>query len=230
MRISMTEAPALYRLLTWLSPAYPTGAFSYSHGLEYAVEAGLVAERAGLVAWIGRILQAGAGWIDALLLAEAWRAAQRNDLARLDTTAELAAAWRGSAEMALESEAQGQAFLTVTRAAWPHPLFDRLAERQGPVALAVAVGAAAAAHGVDLAPSLRGYLHGIAGNLVSAGVRLIPLGQTEGQRAMAGLETAVAGAAERALGGSLDEAGTAAPLVDWCSMRHETQYTRLFRS
>jgi urease accessory protein len=98
------------------------------------------------------------------------------------------------------------------------------------VALAVAVGAAAAAHGIDLALSVRGYLHGIAGKFVSAGIRLIPPGQTEGQRAMAGLEGVVADVTERALGGLLDQAGTAAPLVDWCSMRHETQYTRLFRS
>jgi urease accessory protein len=228
--MSTTEA-ALYRLMTWLSPAYPLGAFSYSHGIEYAVEAELVVDRDSLQAWVATAVAAGAGRSDAALLAAAWRAARADDRAAVDEIVALAAAWRGTAETALESRAQGAAFLAATRAAWPHVLLDALALRhRGEVALPVAVGVAAAAQDVPLPAVLTAYLHAFAGNLVSAGMRLIPLGQSDGQLAVAALERVVAETAEAARTTPLDEIGTAAPLLDWCSMRHENQYTRLFRS
>jgi len=229
MATTMTEA-ALYRLMTWLSPSYPLGAFSYSHGLEYAVEAGLVHDAGSLDAWVRTAVCGGAGRSDGAHLAAAWRAERANDISALDELVELAAAWRGTRETALESEAQGAAFVATTRAAWPHPSLDRLAATRRPLALAVAVGVAAAAHEIPLDASLTAYLHAFAGNLVSAGVRLIPLGQTDGQRVIAALAEPVAAAATAAMEAKLDEIGTAAPLLDWCSMRHETQYTRLFRS
>jgi urease accessory protein len=231
MTTTITPEAALYRLLTWLSPSYPVGAFSYSHGLEYAIEVGLTRERASLTDWIATVLQAGAGRSDGALFAAAWRAAQTNEEETLDEVVELAAAWRGSAEMALESAAQGVAFLATTRAAWAHPLLDRVALRhRGALAYPVAVALAAAAHAVPLEPALGAYLHAFAANLVSAGLRAIPLGQSDGQRALADLEPAVGNAVAAALTTSLDDTGTSAPVVDWCSMRHETQYTRLFRS
>ena len=228
--MSTTEA-ALYRLMTWLSPAYPLGAFSYSHGLEYAVEVGLVADRDSLQAWVATAVSAGAGRSDAALLVAAWRAARADDRAALDEVVALAAAWRGTAETALESRAQGAAFLATTRAAWPHVLLDALALRhRGELALPVAVGVAAAMQDVPLPAVLTAYLHALASNLVSAGVRLIPLGQSDGQLAIATLERVVAASAAGVLVRPLEDIGTAAPLLDWCSMRHETQYTRLFRS
>jgi urease accessory protein len=228
--MSTTEA-ALYRLLTWLSPAYPLGAFSYSHGLEYAVEAGLVGDRDSLQDWVATAVSVGAGRSDAALLVAAWRAARADDRAALDEVVALAAAWRGTAETALESRAQGAAFLATTRAAWPHVLLDALAlQHCGEVALPIAVGVAAAAQEVPLPAVLTAYLHAFAGNLVSAGVRLIPLGQSDGQLAIAALESVVAATAAAVLATPLEDIGTAAPLLDWCSMRHETQYTRLFRS
>jgi urease accessory protein len=230
-RTAMSTEAALYRLMTWLSPAYPLGGFSYSHGLEYAVDAGMVRERESLRAWVATVVGEGAGRSDGALLAEAWRAARAEDRAALDAAAALAFAWRGTAEMALESRAQGAAFLATTRTAWPHRLLDELALRhRGEAALPVAVGVAAAAHGVPLAAALTAYLHAFASALVSAGLRLIPLGQSDGQWVIAVLETVVAAAATDILATPLLEIGTAAPLVDWCSMRHETQYTRLFRS
>ena len=226
------DGAALYRLLAWLSPAYPIGAFSYSHGLEYAIEEGLVRDRESLRAWIAGVLASGAGRVDGALLAQAWRAADEGDEAELDGVAELAAAWRGTAEMALESRQQGTSFATITKTAWPNARLDAWLERQGgEVALPVAVAVAAAWHGIALPAALTGFLHAFAANLVSAAVRAIPLGQTDGQRALAALEGDVAQAVARAIAvQSLDEVGGAAPLVDWCSMRHETQYTRLFRS
>jgi len=229
--MGMTTEHALYRLMTWLSPAYPVGAFSYSHGLEYAVEVGQVTTGASLADWVTAVLESGAGRVDGALFAAAWRAMDAGDDAAFDAAAELAVAWRGSAETALESTAQGAAFVAVTRAAWPEPRFERLAARyDGALPLAVAVGAACALHGLALPASLVAYLQAFAANLVSAGVRLVPLGQTDGQRAIATLEPVVTRAAAVALDADLDDLGTSAPLLDLLSMQHETQYTRLFRS
>jgi len=223
------ESAALYRLMAWLSPAYPTGGFSYSHGLEHAVEAGLVSSRSELVDWVGHIVTEGTGRVDAMLFRAAYEAA--DDPAPLDDVADLAAAFRGTAETALESSQQGAAFLATTRLAWPDPRLDAFALRRGrnPVALPVAV-ALACADRVPLERALLAYLEAFAASLVSAGVRLIPLGQSDGQRALAALEPAVAVAATAALATPLDEVGASTPMVDWCSIRHENQYTRLFRS
>ena len=230
--IMTTSEAGLYRLMTWLSPAYPVGGFSYSHGLEYAVEETLVHERETLVQWLTTAIEVGVGRIGGALLAEAWRAATRQDAGRLEDVAELAAAWRCTGETALESEAQGAAFLSVTRMAWPHPLLDPLVpeRRGGPIALSIAVGAACGCHDIGLLPALVAYLHSFASNLVSASVRLSPLGQSDGQLAMAALEPIISRSASVCADISLDEVGTAAPMLDWCSMRHELQYTRLFRS
>jgi len=227
----MTTSTELYRLLAWFSPSYPIGAFSYSHGVEYAVETGQVANVATLVDWLGHILRHGAGWVDAVLLKEAHAAA--DDAARLDELADLATAWRGSAEMALESTQQGGSYLSVTRAAWgDSPRLDAFAALRAdkPVPLCIAVGVAAGAHGLAVDTVLAAYLHAFAANLVSAAVRLIPLGQTDGQRALAALMPVVDGVVSCALVCPLDQCGTASPMVDLTSMMHETQYTRLFRS
>jgi urease accessory protein len=225
------EAGALYRLLAWLSPGYPVGAFSYSHGLESALEAGLVTDAATLTAWLDDILRFGTGRSDGILLAAAWRAARAGDGAALAEIAELAAAFQPAAELALESTAQGRAFAMVTAASWPCTALGQLdAAWSGPLAYPVAVGVAAAGHGIPLATALPAYLHGFVANLVSAGVRLIPLGQTDGQRAIAGLEGAVHAVAQAAAAAELDELAGNTFRNDWCAMRHETQHTRLFRS
>jgi urease accessory protein len=211
-------------LLTWLSPAYPVGGFTYSHGLEWAVETGEVRDRHTLEDYVAAILEAGAGWVDLVLLAEAWRAA--GDPARRDAVIELGAAWRGTAETALEATQQGAAFIAATKAAWPGTPLDELGQ---PAVYPVAIGLACAGH-VPLDAALLGYAQALAANFVSAGIRLIPLGQTDGQRALAALAPGIAAVAARAAEASLDDIGTAAFRIDLCSMRHETQYTRLFRS
>jgi len=227
----------LYRLLAWLSPAYPIGAFSYSHGVETAVEEGLIKDRASLVAWLETVLRAGTGCVDGALFAAAWRAAVAEDWPAFDAIAERAAAWRGTSEMALESRQQGGSFLSITRTAWGHAALEAAHERLigkaggGEIALPAAVALAAAAHGIALEMALGAYLHAFTANLISAAVRTVPLGQTDGQIALASLEGAVRRAAEAAIAVvDLDAVGTSTPLLDWCSLRHETQYTRLFRS
>ena len=225
------EAAALYRLMVWLSPAYPVGAFSYSSGIEWAVEAGDIRDADTLRAWLAVMLADGGGFCDAVLFAHAHRAATTGDDKALRAVAELAAALTPSKERHLETTAQGNAFVEATRAAWPCAALDRLkAVWDGPVAYPVAVAVAAAGHDIALAPALAAYLQAVAANWVSAGVRLIPLGQTQGQRVLAALEPVVAATAARALQAKLDDIGSAAFRADIASARHETQYTRLFRS
>ncbi|MCW0234854.1 MAG: urease accessory protein UreF [Ferrovibrio sp.] len=227
----MTTSTELYRLLAWFSPSYPIGAFSYSHGVEYAVETGRVTNVATLTQWIAHILRHGAGWVDAVLLKEAHAAA--DDAAKLGDLADLASAWRGTAEMALESCQQGGSYLSVTRAAWgDSPALDAFAALRAdrPVPLCIAVGVAAADHSLEIESVLAAYLHAFAANLVSAAVRLIPLGQTDGQRTLAALMPVVESIVPCALTCALDDCGTASPMIDLTSMMHETQYTRLFRS
>lgn len=230
-----TAAPgapeALYLLLSWLSPAFPVGAFSYSHGLEQAVEAGTVADRDGARAWIGDVLAHGGGRTDAVFLLHAHALAAAEDSRFLGTINDLALAYAPSAERRLETGAQGSAFLKTVAEAWPSPAMDAIAAAlPGEVAYPVAVGAAAGAHAIDADQASLAFLHAFVANLVSAAVRLVPLGQTDGQRITAALAPVVRAVAEEAADTSLSEVGGAAILADIASMRHETQYTRLFRS
>ena len=225
------EPAALYRLLAWLSPGYPIGAFSYSGGIEWAVEAGDIGDAATLQRWLAVMIGEGGGFCDGVFLAHAYRAIEHGEDAALRAVAELAAAFSPSKERYLETTAQGRAFLDTTRAAWPTPALDRLvAVWDGDVALPVAVGVACGGHGIALELALHAYLHALTTNLISTGVRLIPLGQTDGQRVLAALEPVVTATVTRALATALDEVGSAAFRGDIASMRHENQYTRLFRS
>lgn len=229
--ISATSSAALYRLMAWLSPAYPVGAFSYSSGIEWAVEAGDISDAATLSDWLAVMMRAGAGFCDAVLFVHAHRAASSADDNSLRDIAELAAAFASSKERHLETTAQGRAFAEATRAAWPCEALDRLAQNwNGAVTYPVAVGVAASGHGIAVEPALYAFLHAIVANWISAGVRLVPLGQTDGQRVLAAMEPVVIATAQRALAASLDDLGSAAFRADLASMRHETQYTRLFRS
>jgi urease accessory protein len=222
---------ALYRLMTWLSPAYPIGAFSYSSGIEWAIETGDITDTETLRRWLTVMLKMGGGFCDAVFLVHAHRAVVGKDNALLSEVAGLAAAFAPSKERFLETTAQGQAFLATAREAWACPALDRpLKVWDGPVALPVAVGVVCAGHGVPVAPAVHAYLQALMANLISAGVRLIPLGQTEGQRLIAALEPEIAATAQRAQNAQLDAAGTSAFRADLASMHHETQYTRLFRS
>lgn len=221
----------LYRLMAWLSPSYPVGAFSYSHGIEWLVEIGDIKNADSLVAWVTHILTHGSGRNDAILFAEAYRAAAAKDMSALTEISELAAAFAASAERHLETCSQGCAFAETTRTAWTSSaLTHLLADDESTVAYPVAVAVAAADHDIDLPPALAAYLHAFAANLVSAGVCLIPLGHTSGQIVMARLESVVTETAGIALSTGLDDLGSAAFMMDMASMKHETQYTRLFRS
>jgi urease accessory protein len=225
------EGAALYRLMTWLSPAFPVGAFSYSSGIEWAVEAGDIADAASLRGWLAAMLADGSGFCDGVFLAQAHRAASANDNAGLREIAELAAAFVPSRERQLETSTQGRAFIDIARAAWTCEGLDELiAACGGPLVYPIAVGVVSAAHKIPLAPAMHAFLHALVSNWISAGARLVPLGQTDSQRILAALEPVVVATATCALQATLDDLGSATFRADLASLRHETQYTRLFRS
>jgi urease accessory protein len=225
----MAEPAVALPLLIWLSPAFPVGAFAYSQGLEWAVEDGTVTNAATLEAWLGDILAHGAIRADAVLLAAAHRAATVAEALEVN---DLALALAPSQERHLETSAQGTAFLTAVRASWPAAALDALADALGdaPVAYPVALGVAAAAHGLPLPATLQAFVLAAISNMVSAALRLGPIGQTDAQIITAHLCPAIAALAREATTATLDDLGTAAWGADIASMRHETQYSRLFRS
>lgn len=224
-RIRMIEA---LRLMAWLSSAYPVGGFAYSHGLEWAVETGAVADEASLSEWLGDVLERGSGRNDLILAAHAHRAAGEGAWQAIN---DLALALAPSRELHLETSQQGRSFLDATLAAWPCPGLDAVAAAlPGPVALPVAVGAASAAHGMARGPMLAAYGLAFVQTIVSAGLRVAPIGQAAGTRVVAALTPRVAALAEAVEPLGLDALGSCTLHVDLGSFRHETQYSRIFRS
>jgi len=210
--------PALLRLLTWLSPAFPTGGFAYSHGLEWAVESGDVTTESELIGYIKDLLTNGALWSDLLLLRQAHRG---------ENLAELGMALCPSAERRLETSAQGAAF-ALAAAAWPAPALQSWGD--SPLPYPIAIGILAAAQDVPEDDAAIAFLHASTANLCSAAIRLIPLGQAAGLRAQAALETTIINTVEASKTATLEDLGTASWASDIASMLHETQYTRLFRT
>ena len=227
--ITSAEPVSLARLLTWLSPAFPTGGFAYSHGIEWAVQDGDIDDETTLCDWLHAILCHGSGRSDAILLRHAHEAAA--DPNALDAIAELAEAACTSRERRTETLGQGSAFVAAL-AAWPSPALTSLAARIGAerIAYPVAVGTACGAHHIGVDAACTAYLTAITANLISAGVRLIPLGQSAGLRVLAALESTIQQIASATRDAPLDDLGTACFRADIAQMRHETQYTRLFRS
>jgi urease accessory protein len=218
------------RLQSWLSPTFPNGAYSYSHGLEWAVDAGHVYDRSSLVDWLEADLCYGSGRNEAVFFTEGYRCAIDNDQAKLMRVAEVAAASRGTSEFALESSQQAAACLNTLRQVWFDQILDFFSEMQFQPVLAVVLGARSAKERIPARVALPAFLHSYVANLVSAGVRLIPLGQTDGQLAIAELENAVLLASAQGTRATLDDLGSAGFMVELASIAHETQYTRLFRS
>ena len=218
------------RLQSWLSPTFPNGAYSYSHGLEWAAEAGYIDDRSSLVDWLEADLCHGSGRNEALFFSEAYRCAVNDDGVKLMRVAEVAAASRGTSEFALESSQQATACLNTLRRVWSDRILDLFLEVQFQPVLAVVLGARSARERIPAGVALPAFLHSYVANLVIAGVRLIPLGQTDGQLAIAELEHAVLYASAQGTCATLDDLGSAGFMVELVSIAHETQYTRLFRS
>ena len=222
--ITMTDPAsdhALVRLMTWLSPGFPVGAFAFSHGVEAAIVDGVLHDRDSVRQWISTLIGQGSGWNDLVLLAAAWRAGNSGDGAALDEAASLCIALGGSLERRAETAALGAAFIEAARP-W--------ADMPDALPYPVAVGAVAARCGVGIEPTLAAYAHAFAANLTTAATRLIPLGQSDMVHIAHRLELPCLAAARRAATSGLDGLGSAAFLSDIAAMRHETQKTRVFRS
>jgi len=206
--------------MSWLSPAFPVGAFAYSHGIEHAIHDGLIHDRTTLADWLRDLLASGSAWNDVVLLAESWREASTGGDG--SEVAELTVAMATTRERHMETTLQGAAF-SEAAAAWG-------SNSDIPLPYPVAVGVTAAQQGVALEPALTAYLHAFASNLIQAAVRLVPLGQRDGVAVLAGLESDILEIAARAAKSTLEDLGSAAFRSDIMSMQHETQYSRVFRS
>lgn len=206
-------------LAQWFSPAYPVGAFAYSHGLEWAVDAGDVVDAKTTQAWISDVLQHGAGWNDCLFIKTAYQAASPLDLTGVN---DMSLALSASSERMMETSLQGEAFCSITASVWS----KALAELSYPVA----VGRAANLVDLPLALTTRFYLHAFMANLVAAATRLVPLGQTDGQQIVCNLTPLCQSVADAALSADLSQLTSTAFLTDIAAMKHETQYSRMFRT
>ena len=225
----------MFRLMTWLSPAFPVGAFSYSHGLEWAAEAGLVFDKTTLESWITAGLRHEFGPLNGSILRAAWEATMARDANGFAEALADARALVPTAEFELETMAQGGAFFsTLSKITRGSECFDwvqkHIAFEPGPVPYPFVVGCLAASADAPLPLALTAYFQSVVGNLVSSGLRLISLGQTAGQDIVASLEGAVMAVTQDVLTRAPCDVGVAAPMIEWSSMCHETQYTRLFRS
>ena len=219
-----THTETTLRLLAWLSPTFPTGAFAYSHGLEWAIETGDIRDETTLRDWLVDVLAHGAGRSDAILLRHARRAADAATLAEL---CELGGAIATCRERLMETLAQGDAFAHAA-GAWRGGRLTALAGHNLPYP--VAVGTLAADHQIDEDATAAAYLQAMATNLISAAVRLVPLGQTAGLRVLVALEPIVVAVAAETRAATLDDLGGSCFRSDIAAMRHETQHTRLFRT
>lgn len=236
----MTDRASLQKLLTWLSPAFPVGAFAWSAGLESAIAEKTVSDSASLQNWIEGALAHGGMRTDAIIVAEAWRAAGDEHAALqsqalptsamesnvLTELADLAIALTPARERLMETNTTGDSFVIAAKA-WPSDIYAKLPQ---PCPYPVAVGAIAAAHGIALADTLLGFLTAAVHGQISVAVRLVPLGQSDGLRVMAALEPQVAALAASATSATLADLGSIAYAADIAQMRHETLEPRIFRS
>lgn len=210
-------SPAYLSLIQWLSPAFPTGAFAYSHGLERVIASGPVHDARSLEAWLRNILYFGAGWQDAVLLCHALL--PDADLDGLDA---LARALQPSAERLSESVEQGTAFARTVSGITGRILPARM--------LPIAVGEAACDLALPTADVVQMYLQAFASNLCTVATRHVPLGQTDGQRVLAALAGDIHLLGTRAAQATLDDLGSCALAADLAAMQHETMEVRIFRT
>jgi urease accessory protein len=211
------EANQLLLLLNWMSPAFPTGAFAYSHGLEWAIEAGDVRSADDLRDWISDIATGGSGWNDAVLFSRCWD----DDANELN---ELALALCSSRERYLETTQLGRAFAIAASVFAPRQL------REDEIAYPIAAGVACCAMNIPKREALLAYCQGFCAALTAVAVRLVPLGQTQGLEVLRDLMPVICTTVARAASASLDDLGSITFHADIAAMKHETLHSRVFRT
>lgn len=206
-------------LAQWMSPAFPVGAFAYSHGLETAIQTGVITGPDTLQDWLWDVLMHGSGRNDCILLCAAYACETHGALLELNAWARALSA---SKERLIETELQGTAFSKTVSAIWGGDLDE--------LCYPVALGAAASKHQIDVEMTATLYLHAFAGNLVSAAIRAVPLGQTEGHGVLAALTQLCVQIADETQTATLDDLSSTAFFSDIAAMQHETLQPRIFRS
>ncbi len=228
--LSALPAPSLLRLIWLASPALPVGGFSYSEGLEAAVDAGLVSNEAQASDWLLAQLQLSQARSDLAVVAQALPAWRSHDLGRVRQLNDWVLHTRETHEFRQQTQQMGRSLLEWLRhdpQASELPLADCAAlPPTYPVAFALAASSSqAAARDVLLACAF-----GWAENMMQAAIKAVPLGQSAGQRILARLAAAIPNAVEQALAATDDDRQAFTPMLAILSSRHEAQYSRLFRS
>lgn len=222
--ILMPTDSQLLILAQWFSPGYPVGAFSYSHGLEWAMTSDAVSTATEVQDWIATVLRDGGGWSDALFLAAAYHAPDIDAVMQTDAQCR---AFAPSLERLRETDLQGAAFCQITRTVWPQTHPHGIPSK---LTYPVAVGFAVKCCGLPLRATTTLYLHAFAANLVAAAQRLAPIGQSEAQACLHALAPLCRDIAEQTDDGDLARLSSTSFLADIAAMKHETQHSRIFRT
>ncbi len=223
------DSTALLTLLQLTSPALPVGAYSYSEGLETLVDQGLIKSAADLQTWLIESLATGSIRIEAATLIRAHRAWTQGDQQNLIYWNHWLSATRETAELQQQNWQMGRSLLKLLQDLYPQSDWSGWSMKENwnmVIVFALAAGLA----DIDEYTAVLGYLHSWASNLVSAGVKLIPLGQTAGQKLVLQLAEPIKINADRSLTLPDDQLFSCSWGLAIASMTHETQYSRLFRS
>ena len=219
VRTAMPTDQSILTLSQWISPSYPVGSFTYSHGLEALVNLRWLGNAENLYEWLSNILQSGAARTDALFLAAAYNCSSDEALIEMNMKARALAS---SQERLLEMDELGKAFKSITEAVWPIEIDD--------LVYPIALGFCANAEGIQLNLTTCLYLQAYISNLVSAAQRLMPLGQTEAQKIIKTLSSICLQVADETRDGNLDNIYSSVFISDIAAMKHETQVSRIFKT
>lgn len=226
--ITLTDSHLL-SILQLASPALPVGAYSYSEGLEMLIENGTITNSQNLKQWLEAELRYGAMRLDAAVMVRVWQAAKVGDVETLRRWNLWLSAARETEELRASAWQMGRSLMQLLGKLQPEIL--PLADAVGiPCNYAIAFGIASAHWNINIQAALLAYLHSWATNLITAGIKLIPLGQTAGQELLLELQGLFSAATVEILALADDDLGCCSWGLSLASMQHETQYTRLFRS
>ena len=220
----MKKFNKILKLLTWNNQSFPIGSYCFSSGLEFAVESKLIQSGKDLQYWLNDLLKYGSLYSDALILLEAWKLASKKENNKINDLNNFAVSLNQSNEKYIENYEQGKSFIKITEDAWNHKYISK--KLVYPIAYAVA----AVQENINMEDVLICYLHSSLCNLLAAGIKLIPLGQTEGQKIQIALNTYIEEEYKNILKKNFNDIGNCGWVNDIISMKHENQFTRTFRT